>query len=86
MSDKEIFIAYVLDETEFGSQLLKYAFEYPITEYWGEPEEQEKLKTYFSKYHYSHDKPIYIEKSDIIDFRPYGTTPTSNTKEGKWNE
>lgn len=71
MTDKQIYIAYVLDKGDFGQQLLRYAFEYPIIEFWGEPEEQAKLKAYFAKYHYSHEEPLIVEKSEIIDFRPY---------------
>lgn len=71
MTDKMMFTAYILQKSDFGEQLLRYAFEHPIIEYWGEPEEQEKLKQYFKKHHYTHAGPLIIEQSDILDFMPY---------------
>jgi hypothetical protein len=71
MSDKMIFTAFVLDKGEWGTQLLRYAFEHPIVEFFGEPEEQEKLKAYFKENHYTHQEPLIIEGSDLLDFMPY---------------
>lgn len=80
MSNEEIFIAYVLDKTDFGTQLLRYAFKHPIVEFWGEPEEQAKLIAYFKENHYSHDTPIIIEKSDLLDFMEYKPTATKEAE------
>jgi hypothetical protein len=74
MNDKQIYIAYVLDMGTWGKQLLRYAFEYPIVEYWAEPEEQIKLKAYFKEKHYSHYEPLIIEKAEILDFMPFKDT------------
>jgi len=82
MSDKMIFIAFVLQESEFGSQLLRYAFEHPIVEYYGEPEEQAKLKLYFKANHYTHKEPLIIEQADIIDYMPYVKASNNLTREG----
>lgn len=71
MSDKMIFIAYVLDKSELGTQLLRYAFEHTIIEYYAEPEEQEKLKAYFKANHYTRQKPLIVEGADILDYMPY---------------
>lgn len=71
MDDKEIYIAILVDKGEWGQQLLRYAFQYPITEYWGEPDEQSKMKAYFKANHYSHAEPLQIEKAEIIDYMPY---------------
>lgn len=67
MSDKRIYTAYILD----GTQLLRVAFEHPIVEYWAEPDEQAKLKTYFKENHFSHDEPLVIEESELFDFMAY---------------
>lgn len=71
MSDKMIFIAFVMQQSDWGTQLLRYAFEHPIVEYYGEPEEQAKLKAYFKKHHYTHYEPLIVEQADFIDFTPY---------------
>lgn len=71
MSDKQIFIAIVLDKSDWGQQLLRYAFEYPITEYWAEPDEQTKMKTYFKDNHYSHQEPLQIEPAEFMDYMPF---------------
>lgn len=71
MNDKQIYMAYVLDKGEWGQQLLRYAFEYPIVEYWGEPEEQAKLKAHFKENHYTRQEPLIIEEAQILDFMPY---------------
>ena len=72
MTNKDIYIAVVIYETKiFGTRLLRYAFQHPIIEYYGEPEEQEKLKQYFKANHYTHETPIVIEKSELLDFMPY---------------
>lgn len=71
MSDKMIFIAFVMH----GSQLIRYAFDHPIIEYWGEPAEQKKLKRYFKKNHYTHDEPLAVEPAEILDYMPYVEEP-----------
>lgn len=67
MSDKMIFIAYVL----YDGQLLRYEFEHPMVEYWAEPDEQDKLKTYFKNNHYTGSTPSVIEASETLDYMPY---------------
>lgn len=74
MSDKMIFIAFVLQTGEWGNRPLRYAFEHPIVEFFGEPEEQAKLKAYFKKNHYTHEEPFAIEQADILDYMPYRAT------------
>ena len=74
MSDKQIYIAYVLDKNEFGAQLLRYAFEYKIIEFWGETEAQTELKEYFKTHHYSREEPLIVEVSDILDFMSFKDT------------
>lgn len=71
MSDKMIFIAFVMQTGEWGSQLLRYAFEHPIIEFYGEPEEQAKLKAYFKENHYTHKEPLIIEGAEILDYIPF---------------
>ena len=71
MSDKEIFVAFVLDAYGVGSQLLRYEFEHPIVEYWAEPEEQEKLKDYFQQRTAIKDRPIVVEKSETLVYYPH---------------
>jgi hypothetical protein len=75
MSDKQYYTAYILDS---AGQILRYAFEYTIIEYWGEPESQAELKAYFKKNHYSRDEPISVGLSDYIDFMPYMGEPKSS--------
>lgn len=71
MSDKIIYIAFVLQTGEWGSQLLRYAFEHPIIEYYAEPEEQAKLKKYFKENHYTKAEPLIVEQADILDYMPF---------------
>lgn len=71
MSDKQIYIAYILDKTELGAQLLRVAFEYKIIDFWAEPEYQAELKKYFKENHYRHAEPLIIEVSELMDFMPY---------------
>lgn len=77
MSDKMIFIAYALQTSEWGTQLLRYAFEHPIVEYYGEPEEQVKLKAYFKENHYTKAEPLIIEASEILDYMPFTIAKTT---------
>lgn len=76
MNDKKIYIAIVVDKGDWGQQLLRYAFEYPITEYWAEPSEQAKMKDYFKANHYSQAEPLQIEESEILDYLPYANPHT----------
>jgi hypothetical protein len=76
VNDKKIYTAYILDKHEMGTQLLRVAFEYPIVEYWAEPEEQAKLIAYFKANHFSHDEPIVIEESELFDYMPYNDKET----------
>lgn len=79
MNNTEWYIAYFLQESPvFGKQIVRYAFEYPKVEYWGEPEEQEKMKDYFQKHHYRNDRPYSIEKADFIDGMPYSAAAIKN--------
>lgn len=70
MSDKQIYIAYIHDKTEFGEQLLRVAFEYKMIEFWAEPESQEELKAYFAANHFSKDVPLIVEQSNLFDLMP----------------
>lgn len=78
MSDKQLYIAYVIDKFDGGQQLLKFLFEYPIVEFWGESEEQEKMKDYFEQNHYSKERPFQIEIADFIDCLPFNPNPNTN--------
>lgn len=71
MSDKQIYTAYILDKTEFGTQILRVAFEYKIIEYWAEAEAQAELKQYFKENHFSGDEPLIVEASDLFSIMPF---------------
>ncbi len=72
MNNKTIYIAYILQSVDgFASNLLRYAFEHPSVEYYAEPEEQAQLKAYFKAHHYTHEEPLVVEPSDILDYMPY---------------
>ncbi len=79
MNDKQIYIAYVLDANELGTQLLRFAFEHPRVEYWAESPEQAQLKAYFKEHHYTHQEPLVVEASELVDYLPF----TRNTYQGK---
>lgn len=68
MNNVEIYTAFVLDEGSWGSQLLRYDFEYPTIEYWAEPESQELLKAYFKKRTGIEQAPIVVEPSKTLLF------------------
>jgi hypothetical protein len=86
MSDKQIYIAFILDKNEFSTQLLRVAFEYKSIEFWGDPEGQAELKEYFKSNHFSHDEPLTVEPSELFDIMPYVVyikDPNVNNKEAK---
>ena len=67
MSDKQIYEAYELSH----GILNKYVFEYPIIEYWAEPESQKELKDYLYKHSVDNIEAIYVKPSKIVEFIPY---------------
>lgn len=68
MSDKQIYTAYILDQTELGTQLLRIAFEYRIIDFWAEKEAQDELKNYFRENHFTKETPVVVEASELFDF------------------
>ncbi len=66
MSNKQWYVAYVLDTFGSGKQLLKFLFQYEVIDFWAEPPEQRKLeKVFMERYKLSEtEKLICIEASD----------------------
>lgn len=79
MSNKEIYIAYVLLQDSWSKQLLRYEFEHPIVEFWAEPDEQSKLEEYFRNRTGIRDGEIVIKKSDVLSFYAY-KQPSGDTR------